>query len=182
MPITDKVASARQIESLLKTLIQNGGLRLRYRITLDPPVVDRDWENPEIFVDLSGPDSPVLLARNAELLRSIELLALESLDLRHEEHDKVIFDCMNHRSMRVEELRLAAKVAADRVRETGSPYQFGPMSSRERRIVHLALRNIEDLRTESEGMGPERRVVVMPKDYKPSPKASSGSPSFRRRR
>ena len=103
MPIEDKVASARKIESLLKTLITNGGLRLRYRITLDPPVADRDWEKPEIFVELSGPDSPSLLARNAELLRSIELLALESLNLRHEEHDKVIFDCMNHRSMRIEE-------------------------------------------------------------------------------
>jgi spoIIIJ-associated protein len=180
MPIEDKVASARKIESLLKTLIQNGGLRLRYRITLDPPSADRDWEKPEIFVDLSGPESPALLARNAELLRSIELLALESLGLRHEEHDKVIFDCMNHRSMRIEELRLAAKVAADRVRDTGSPYPFGPMSSRERRIVHLALREYEDLRTESEGMGPERRVVVMPKDYKPSARPSS--PSFRRRR
>jgi spoIIIJ-associated protein len=180
MPIEDKVASARKIESLLKTLIQNGGLRLRYRITLDPPIADRDWEKPEIFVDLSGPESPALLARNAELLRSIELLALESLGLRHAEHDKVIFDCMNHRSMRIEELRLAAKVAADRVRETGSPYLFGPMSSRERRIVHLALREYEDLKTESEGMGPERRVAVMPKDYKPTSRSSS--PSFRRRR
>jgi len=179
MPIEDKVASARRIETLLKTLVQNGGLRLRYRITLDPVVGDREWEKPEIFVDLSGPDSSLLLARNAELLRSVELLALESLGLRHEEHDKVIFDCMNHRSMRIEELRLAAKVAAEKVRETGNPYWFGPMSSRERRIVHLALREADDLKTESEGMGPERRVAVMPKDYKPS---SKPAPSFRRRR
>lgn len=179
MPIEDKVTSARKIESLLKTLINNGGLRLRYRITLDPPIADRDWEKPEIFVELSGPDSPLLLARNAELLRSVELLALESLNLRHDEHDKVIFDCMNHRSMRIEELRLAAKVAADKVRETGRPYQFGPMSSRERRIVHLALRDYDDLKTESEGMGMERRVSVLPKNYVPSPRPSGG---FRRRR
>jgi spoIIIJ-associated protein len=178
-PIEDKVASARKIESLLKTLITNGGLRLRYRITLDPPISDRDWEKPEIFVDLSGPDSATLLARNGELLRSVELLALESLNLRHDEHDKVIFDCMNHRSARIEELRLAAKVAADKVRETGRPYFFGPMSSRERRIVHLALRDHDDLKTESEGMGMDRRVAVMPKDYKPSAKPA---PSFRRRR
>jgi len=180
MPIADKVASARQIESLLKTFIQNGGFRLRYRITIDPPVPDdRDWERPEIFVDLSGPDSDLVLARNAELLRAFELLTLESLDLRHEEHDKVIFDCMNHRSSRIEELKLAARVAADRVRETGRPYSFGAMSSRERRIVHLALRSYDDLKTESEGMGMDRRVVVFPKDYKPS---SKPAPSFGRRR
>jgi spoIIIJ-associated protein len=53
------------------------------------------------------------------------------------------------------------------------------MSSRERRIVHLALRSYDDLKTESEGMGMDRRVAVMPKDYKPS---SKPAPSFRRRR
>jgi spoIIIJ-associated protein len=42
------------------------------------------------------------------------------------------------------------------------------MSSRERRIVHLALRDQADLRTESEGEGLRRYVVVYPKDYKPS--------------
>ncbi len=120
----------------------------------------------------------MLLAHNGELLRAVELLAIESLDLKHDEHEKLIFDCMNHRSMRLEELRLAANVAAERVRETGRPYRFGPMSSRERRIVHLALRDFEDLRTESEGMGAERRVVVFPKDYKG---AAPSRPSFRRR-
>ena len=67
-----------------------------------------------------------------------------------------------------EELRLAASVAAERVRKTGSPYAFTPMSSRERRIVHLALRDSEDLRTESEGEGPNRHLVVYPKDFKGS--------------
>jgi spoIIIJ-associated protein len=41
------------------------------------------------------------------------------------------------------------------------------MSSRERRIVHLALRDSADLRTESQGEGSHRCLVVYPKDYKP---------------
>jgi spoIIIJ-associated protein len=52
------------------------------------------------------------------------------------------------------------------VRKTGTPYEFAPMSSRERRIVHLALRDHGDLRTESEGMGLRRYVVVYPQNYK----------------
>ena len=75
--------------------------------------------------------------------------------------------------MRQEELRLAANVAAERVRKTGSPYEFAPMSSRERRIVHLALREQLDLRTESQGEGGRRWVVVYPKDYKPSVRAAA---------
>jgi spoIIIJ-associated protein len=69
--------------------------------------------------------------------------------------------------MRLEELRLAASVAAEKVRQSGNPYEFAPMSSRERRIVHLALRDSADLRTESQGEGSHRCLVVYPKDYKP---------------
>ena len=73
--------------------------------------------------------------------------------------------------MRLEELRAAAGVAAEKVRKTGAPYEFAPMSSRERRIVHLALREQTDLHTESTGEGLRRSVVVYPKDYKPAAKS-----------
>lgn len=167
MPIPDKVAAANKIAEFLAAVVAQGGFRWKYRITVDPPVADgRDWEKPEIRIELAGPDSPLLLERGAELLRSLELLALEMLRLPANEHEKVSFDCMNHRAMRLEELRLAADVAAERVRKTGAPYNFAPMSSRERRIVHLALRDHADLRTESQGDGLRRSVVVYPKDYK----------------
>jgi spoIIIJ-associated protein len=171
MAIPDKIAAAKKINEFLQGVVTNGGLRLKYRITVDPPLAEsRDWEKPEILVEFSGPDSPLLLERGGELLRSLELLALEMLRLPGNEHEKICFDCMNHRSMRLEELRIAADVAAQRVRKTGTPYEFAPMSSRERRIVHLALRDEADLRTESEGEGLRRYVVVYPKDYKPSGK------------
>src|ERR1700758_3608307 len=173
MPIPDKIAAANRINELLRGIIANSGLRLKYRITVDPPLSEeRDWEKPEILVEFAGPDSPLLLERGAELLRSIELLALEMLRLPGNEHEKVSFDCMNHRAMRLEELRLAANVAAERVRKTGTPYEFAPMSSRERRIVHLALRDQQDLQTESQGDGMRRHLVVFPKNYKPSSTAS----------
>jgi len=105
-------------------------------------------------------------------LRSMELIALEMLRLPGNEHEKISFDCMNHRAMRLEELRMAASVAAEKVRKTGAPYKFAPMSSRERRIVHLALRDQADLRTESEGEGLRRYVVVYTKDTR-----SAGKPA-----
>jgi len=173
MAIPDKIAAAKQINELLRGIVANAGLRLKYRISVDPPVAqDRDWEKPEILVEFSGPDSGLLLERGAELLRSIELLAIEMLRLPGNEHEKVSFDCMNHRAMRLEELRIAANVAAERVRKTGTPYRFAPMSSRERRIVHLALREYEDLYTESEGMGGRRMVVVLPKNSRASGKTA----------
>ena len=167
MPIPDKIAAAKQINEFLRSVVINAGLRLKYRISVDPPMAqDRDWEKPEILVEFSGPDSSLLLERGAELLRSIELLAMEMLRLPGNEHEKICFDCMNHRAMRLEELRMAAAVAAERVRKSGFPYKFAPMSSRERRIVHLALRDYDDLNTDSEGEGGRRFVVVSPKTSK----------------
>ena len=141
MPIGDKIEAAKKIGDFLQATVKNGGLLLKYRITVDPPLPeDRDWERPEILVEFAGPDTELLLARGAELLRALELLALEMLRMQGNEHEKVMFDCRGFRAMRLEELRMAARVAAEKVRQTGSPYQFAPMSSRERRIVHRVLR------------------------------------------
>lgn len=176
MSIPDKVAAANKINGFLQAVVNHGGLRLKYRIVVDPPLPEnRDWEKPEILVDFSGPDSPLLLDRGGELLRALELLALEMLRLPSGEHEKICFDCQNRRSLRIQELRTAATVAAEKVRRTGSPYQFSPMSSRERRIVHLALRDEADLHTESEGEGAHRCLVVYPKDYK----GAAGKPAPR---
>jgi len=170
MPLEDKVAAAKRIDQLLRDLLSAGGFLLKYRIIVDPPVEDRDWERPQILVTFSGPDGPLLLERGAELLRSLEHVTQKTLRLESEDHDKVVFDCMNHRAMRLEELRLAASVAAEKVVKTGVPYQFGPMTARERRIVHLALRDHPELKTESHGEGPQRSVVVLLKNAGPQKK------------
>ncbi len=145
---------------------------MRYKITVDPPLSsNREWEHPEILVEFSGADSPLVLENGGELLRAFEHVTLEMLRLTPDEHEKVSFDCQNFRSARLQELRLAADVAAEQVRKSGTPYAFAPMSSRERRIVHLALRDFADLRTESDGETAQRHVVVYPKDYKGKPPA-----------
>jgi spoIIIJ-associated protein len=170
----DKVAAANRINEFLQAVVTHGGLHLKYRIIVDPPP-QSEWEKPEVFVDLSGPDSALLLDRGGELLRALELIALEILRLPSGEHEKISFDCKNQRSMRFQELRMAASVAADKVRQTGTPFHFAPMSSRERRVVHLALRDQTDLRTESDGEGFNRCVVLYPADYK----SQSGRPARR---
>jgi spoIIIJ-associated protein len=162
----NKVESANQLNAFLGPVVRHAGLKLKYRITVDPPMADdRDWERPEILVEFAGPDAALLLERGGELLRSLELLGMEMLHLAGNEHEKISFDCMGHRKARLEELRMSARVAAEKVRHSGTPYQFAPMSSRERRILHLALRDEQDLHTESDGEGLRRFVVLYPKNY-----------------
>ncbi len=167
MPIEDYRAAAQKIDTLMKTLIGTGGLRLKYRITAGPGAADPDGlESREIYVELGGPDKPLLLERNAELLYSIEHIAAKTLRLENEEHDRVSFDAGGYKAMRAQELRLLANTAADKVRSTGQPYQFSPMSSRERRLLHLALRSIDGIKSESSGEGRDRCVAVYPADWK----------------
>ena len=106
MSIPDKVAAAKKINEFLQAVVTHGGLRFKYRIVVDPPLPEnRDWEKPEILVDFSGPDSALLLDRGGELLRALELLALEMLRLPSGEHEKISFDCQNQRSLRIQELQ-----------------------------------------------------------------------------
>ena len=177
----DKIAVATRINELLTTIIKLGGFKLKYRITVDPPLPEeRDWEHPVILAEFTGADSGLLIERGGELLRAIEYLAMETCRLGHDQHDRIAFDCNGFRRARFEELKMSATVAAEKVQKTGVPYPFAPMSSRERRVIHLALRDFEDLRTESEGEGPERHLVVYPKNYKGKPPAAP--PMMRRGR
>ena len=79
MSIPDKIAAATRISEFLTGVVSNSGLRVKYRITVDPPLPEeRDWERPEILVEFIGPDSSLLLERGGELLRALELLTLET--------------------------------------------------------------------------------------------------------
>jgi spoIIIJ-associated protein len=179
MPMTDKVAAANQINDFLKTILANSGLKLKYRISVNPPLPEDappDASRAEIAVDLAGPDSTLLLERGNALLNALESLSAKMLRLESFEHDKLSFDSRNSKVARKSELKLAAEVAAERVRKSGQPHLFAPMNSRERRLVHLYLSQESDLRTESSGEGPRRAVVLYPKDFKGT--VSAPAPSF----
>jgi len=120
------------------------------------------FEKPSLVVKFSGPDVEFLMANKGEGLLALEQLTQEVLKMAPDEHAMLCFDANDYRLLRQEELRLSALTVADRVRETKVPYRFSPMSSRERRLIHLAMRGSEDLRSESAGLGPHRHVVIYP--------------------
>jgi spoIIIJ-associated protein len=119
-------------------------------------------EGADIVVTFRGADQGLLLERNAELLLALEHIAHRWLHLDPRLHDRVRLDCGDYRANRLAELKLSARVAAQRVRETGQPHRFNPMSSRERRIIHLELSGAPGVRTMSEGMGDRRQLVIYP--------------------
>ena len=150
-----------QIESFLRQTLHNGGFKLNFEIRDVQPNAD-DFETPEVTVQFSGPDVDLVLSNRAEMLLALEHLTMERLRIPSEHHSLISFDANDYRLLRIEELRLSAAAAADRVKRTGAPFRFNPMNSRERRVIHLALRNETALRSESSGTGPSRQVIVCP--------------------
>ncbi len=150
-----------EIESLLGQIIQYGGFELKPKVRkIDAP--EENTEASEIIVDFEGPDCDLLLEKNAALLDALEYVVLKAIRVDDELHGRVSFDCKDWRQVRAEELKLTAQMAARQAIETGSPFHLTPMSSRERRIVHLALKEETSVRTMSEGSGASRKVVIYP--------------------
>jgi spoIIIJ-associated protein len=150
-----------RIDGFLDTTLSNAGINLKYDIQDAAPAED-DFETPDVHVKFSGPDVDLLLSNRAELLLALEHLTMEVLHMPSEDHSRIAFDANDYRLLRIEELRMSAAAAADRVKRTGSYFVFNPMNSRERRVIHLALRNEAAVRSESAGAGPGRMVIVYP--------------------
>jgi spoIIIJ-associated protein len=149
------------LESLLREFIKHSPFKLTFSVQ-KAAVQAGDPDTPEYVVDFSGPDADLLLEMNATLLHAVEHLMLKAIRLDDDHFRSIAFDCKDWRRTRTEELRLMARVAAERVIDTGEPFTLNPMSPRERRIVHLALKDQPRVRTQSEGRGPERKVVIYP--------------------
>lgn len=149
------------IEALLREVTAQAGFDLAFEVRKREPA-GADLEAPEFVVEFSGADSDLLLERNGALLNALEYVVLKAVRLEEDLFGKITFDCKDWRKMRAQELQLTAQMAAERVVETGDPFSFTPMSARERRIIHLALKDRPEVRTVSEGRGPERKVVILP--------------------
>jgi len=163
MPIADLQEAAQKIAGFLATLNKLGGLRLKYRITAGDGARDPEGlEGRQIYVELAGPDVPLVTQHNGELLRALETIAGQMLRLDQREGDLVSFDAANFKALRAAELRLQAETAADKVLRTGVPYAFPPMNSRERRLLHMAFRDLEGVETASSGEGQDRFLAVYP--------------------
>lgn len=156
----DRTAAAEELQAFLQSIVRAGGFELRVKVQVAEAEGSAEQGGAEVLADLDGKDKEMLLARNGELLKALEHLAYRALGLEPAFHDKVHLDSGGYRAMRFEELKLTAKVAAERVQASKQPFQLNPMSSRERRIVHLALKDMPGVRTESIGTGEERQVVI----------------------
>ena len=178
----DLTQAAQTLGKFLQAFTSSGGLHLRFRVKVRgpnagnaepsegaalasgaPESAEGRGNDPSrtLYIEFSGPDTPILTAHNGDVLHALEHLAVRILRLEPEEHDRVSFDADHFKANRDRQMRESAAVAIERVRATGRPYPFPAMNSRERRMLHLVLSE-SGLPTASSGEGPGRFVVLYP--------------------
>ena len=113
-------------------------------------------------LNVRGDDLGALIGRRGEKLASLQHIVNLIVGRRAGQHHRIAIDVENYRGRREEQLRDVADRAAKRVLQTGKIIQLEAMPAVERRVVHMALLENPKVRTQSVGVEPNRRIVVLP--------------------
>jgi spoIIIJ-associated protein len=125
--------------------------------------VSADVSDDGIELSIAGsPKSSRLIGHRGETLRAIEFLMNQMIKRIDGEAPRVVVDVGGYKQARKESLQELARHLAERVKESGEEEELKPMNPAERRIVHMTLRDIDGVQSESRGEGKERRIVVSP--------------------
>lgn len=124
------------------------------------PIDEYEGDEGELILDVTAPNLAVLIGRHGRTLESLQtlfsLLVSRKLGFRY----PVVVDIEGYKSRRHDKVTtMATSAAARAVRQHGS-VTLPPMNAYERRLVHIALRDNAAVETHSEGVDPDRRVVI----------------------
>jgi spoIIIJ-associated protein len=115
------------------------------------------------YLEVTGPDLAMLIGRHGNTLEALNLVFNNVINNGVRSNRKYYtIDAEGYRAHRAEQLQELAMSALERVLRDKQPVKLEPMLPSERKIVHIALAEDERVRTESEGVEPERRLVVFP--------------------
>jgi spoIIIJ-associated protein len=145
---------AAEARSLVARIVTTLGIEAR---------VEAREDDEAIVVTCSGEDVGLLIGRHGQTIDAIQYL-MNVIAYRAYGDDKkdVVVDAAGYRARRQATLETIADRVADRVRDSGEPEELEPMTSVERKIVHLRLKEVAGVATASEGTEPNRYVVVLP--------------------
>ena len=138
-------------------------LNLEAQVSAHYGPTERDGRR-NIQVDIRGNDLSVLIGRRSETLSAFQYVASLIIGKETQQFVQLTVDVEGYRDRREKQLVQMAKRMADQVAKSGRRQTLEPMPSGERRIIHIALRDHPDVKTESTGEEPYRKVMIIPKN------------------
>lgn len=125
----------------------------------------------DILINIECEQPAVMIGRRGQTLEAMQYLADRIVNKPRRKKVRVKVDAGGYLKRREENLTRQALRLGEKVKKTGKPASFNPMSSHDRRIVHLALKSDQAIRTQSKGAGYMRKLVIFPRKRR-SKKAS----------
>lgn len=152
----------RVTREIVLELLERMGIEARVRASWGE--ADEPDDSRPLLVDVRGSDLSVLIGRKGETLQALQYVTrlIVAKELGHPE--AVVIDIEGYRERRERQLRQLARRMATQAVDAGRTMTLEPMSPAERRIIHIELRDHQDVRTESVGEGDRRKVTIIPRE------------------
>lgn len=143
--------------AVLGDLLRHMGIQAT--VVVREPSDDRSMP---VVLDVQGDDLGILIGRQGDTLRDLQYITRLIASRKLQRWVNVVVDVAGYKKRRERVLTELAERMAERVIADGRPLSLEPMPAHERRIVHIALRDHEQVTTESTGEGQRRKVVISP--------------------
>lgn len=118
--------------------------------------------NDMIILSITGEDSAILIGRHGQNLDALQYILNKATNRADAERKKIVVDSEEYRKRREASLLQMAEKIREKVKKTQKPMSLANMNAHDRRIIHLALQEDEELVTKSRGDGDFRKVIVLP--------------------
>ena len=143
-----------KIAEFVQNIVTAMGLNLTTRVE----------ESPEATrINLEGEDGGMLIRRGGEGLQALQHVVATAFRKQLGDDNRIVIDCMSFRRDKDAELRQMAKFIAKKARTSGMPQEMGPLNPYERRIVHMAIAEDDDVTSESIGDAHMKTVIISTK-------------------
>ncbi|HBZ55694.1 MAG TPA: protein jag [Syntrophobacteraceae bacterium] len=127
-----------------------------------PTVVEAESTDDQISLNIISNGSGLLIGKRGKTLQALQYLVSKILQREVGENVSVVVDTENYRSKRESGLVELAQQLSEKVRKSRRPFTTGPLNAHDRRVIHLALKDDQQVRTKSKGEGNLRKVVIYP--------------------
>lgn len=133
------------------------------RMNVPAAVETRVDDDGTVIMNVTGSDLGVVIGARGQTLDAVQYLVNVVANKDAPSRVRIVVDAEGYRERRAEAVRRMALRAAEKAKAAGKRVRLDPMSAVERRLVHLALRDDDQVETRSEGTEPYRRVVIVPR-------------------
>ncbi len=116
-----------------------------------------------LFFNVKGGNSALLIGKRGQTLEAIQYLVEKIVNRKTDKRVRVRVDVEGYQKNRRISLERLAEKVSEKVKKTGKPVTLGDMNASDRRIVHLALKDDQEVRTQSKGGGALKKLFIFPK-------------------